>query len=159
MRNILSAGAEKVCISTAAHESPNLISDIANKFGTQSVVVSIDVKRNIFGKYEVYKNCGKKNTGKNPVDFAIEMEKKGAGEIIVNSIDRDGTMKGYDIELIMRISERVNIPVIALGGASNYDDLKMPIFDANCSASAAGSLFVFHGPRKAVLINYPQMNF
>jgi len=155
IRNLLSIGAEKVCICTAAIENPNIIKEAADTFGSQSIIVSIDVKKNTWGKYEVYKKCGTKSTGLDPVEYAMRVEKSGAGEILINSIDKDGTMNGYDLEIIKKITDIVSIPVIACGGAGKYSDLAEPINNSNCSASAAGSLFVFHGPRKAVLINYP----
>lgn len=154
-RSLLKVGAEKVCICTAAADNPNLISEIANCFGTQSVMVSVDVKKDFWGKSKVFTRCGSKNIGMTPVEFAKQSEKFGAGEILINSIERDGTMQGYDLELIKEVSSAVSIPVIACGGAGSYSDLKKPLTEAHASAVSAGALFVFHGPRRAVLINYP----
>jgi imidazole glycerol-phosphate synthase subunit HisF len=119
-------------------------------------VVSIDVKKNIFGKNHVYTHSGKKLTKYDPLSYARLLEEMGAGEIIINSIDQDGMMNGYDIKLIREISEIVGIPVVALGGAGNNMDLRKAVKEGYASAVAAGSLFVFHGPRKAVLVNYPE---
>lgn len=154
-RAILKAGAEKVCINTAAFERPELVSEIANTFGNQSVVVSLDVKKNWLGKYEAYVRCGSHKVGGDIFELAAEMERRGAGEILVNSIDKDGTMSGFDIEITRKIAGLCNLPVIVCGGAGSVHDLKTAITEGKADAVAAGSLFVFHGPRKAVLINYP----
>ena len=155
IRLLLNNGAEKVVINTSAIENPSLIEESAEIFGSQSIVVCIDVKKKLFGSCEVLKKGGTELTGLDPVQHALNIEKLGAGEIIVNSIDRDGTMKGYDIEIIRSISDAVNIPVIACGGAGKIEDLRDAVYKGHASAVAAGSLFVFYGPRKAVLINFP----
>lgn len=154
IRKILERGAEKVIINTAAFENPDFIRSAANTFGSSTIVVCIDVKANIFGKHCcVYKNSQKK-LNQNPTAFAKKVEKLGAGEIIIQSVDRDGTYLGYDLDLIKNVAISVNIPVVALGGASRRQDLTLPVEEAYASAVAAGSIFVYHGPRKAVLINY-----
>jgi len=158
VKNILYQGVEKVVFNTSALFNEKLITECATTFGSSSTVVSIDVKKNIFGKYKVYANSGNKNTGLDVIGFAQKMQNIGAGELFLNSIDRDGTYKGYDLELIKMVSEKVDIPVIACGGASNEDDLVKAIKQGGASASAAGSLFVFQGTHKAVLINYPIWN-
>ena len=117
IKNLIAAGAEKAIINSYAIERPDFVTETANRFGSQSVVVSIDVKKNFFGKYEVYIKSGKIATGLDPVACAKEMEKRGAGEIFLNSIDKDGTMSGYDINLIEKVSKSVDIPVVACGGA------------------------------------------
>lgn len=155
IEKIFKSGAEKVVINTSAILTPNLIKDAAEYFGSQSIVVCLDCKKNIFGKYETYIKGGTENTHLNPLDLAVKMQDLGAGEIIVNSIDCDGMMKGYDLYLIKSISKRVEIPVIASGGAGKLEHLKEAYFEGYASALAAGSMFVFHGPRRAVLINYP----
>jgi len=142
-RNLLKVGADKVSINTAAVENPELISLVASKFGSQCVVISIDVKRSLRGEYEVYTHSGKIPTGKNPAVWAKEVEQLGAGEILLTSIDRDGTMSGYDIELIQRISKQVTIPVIASGGAGNYEHMASAFTEGNASAVAAASIFHF----------------
>jgi cyclase len=119
------------------------------------VVVSIDVKKNLWGKHLVYINNGTENTNKNPVAYALECERLGAGEILLNAIDRDGTYKGYDIDILQQISKAVNIPVIACGGAGSVADFSKAIVEGGASAVAAGSMFVFQRPHNAVLISYP----
>ena len=122
---IISLGAEKVAISSKAISNPELLSEIAKAIGLQSVVVVIDVqKKGIFGKYEVVTHNANKATGKNPVDLAIAFEKLGVGEIVINSVDNDGVMNGYDIKLVDEIRRVVNVPITALGGAGNLQDLK-----------------------------------
>ena len=152
---IITAGAEKVVINTAAEECPELIPVIAEKFGQQSVIVSIDAKKNLFGQYCVAIRNGRKMINKTPWDFAAEAEKNGAGEIIINSVDLDGMMTGYDINLIKKVAQNISVPLIALGGVGNFTHLKDAIANGHANAVAAGSLFVFYGPNKAVLINYP----
>jgi imidazole glycerol-phosphate synthase subunit HisF len=156
VKTILGLGIEKVVINTCAVEKPSFISDVANFAGNQSTVVSIDVKKGIFGKYEVRSQRGTKATGIDPVEFAIRMEKEGAGELLLCSIDRDGTMKGYDIDLISRVTAAVKIPVVACGGSRTAHDLGAAIKRGGASAAGAGSMFVFQGPHRAVLISYPE---
>jgi cyclase len=155
IRQVLNAGAEKVIVNTYASENPCFIKEASEEFGSSTIVVSIDVKKSLFGKELVYNYSGRKATKYDSVSFAQLMEVQGAGEIIVNSIERDGMMNGYDISLIKKISEAVRIPVVALGGAGNNNDLRKAVMEGYASAVAAGSLFVFHGARRAVLINYP----
>jgi imidazole glycerol-phosphate synthase subunit HisF len=154
VKKLLYSGVEKVIINSAAHSNPSLISEAAGLFGSQSIVVSIDVKKMLFGGYKIFINNGKKNTGKSPEIFASEMESAGAGEILLNNIDRDGTYKGYDLDLIKTVSGKIGIPVIAIGGAGSLEDFRKAK-QSGASAVAAGSLFVFQQPHRAVLINYP----
>jgi cyclase len=154
-RKILSIGCEKVIVNSIASENPEFVRNAANVFGSQSVVVSIDVKKNLFGRYEVWTHCATKNTGQDPVSYARRMEGLGAGELFLCSIDRDGVMKGYDIDLIKQISTAVAIPIVACGGAGTVEDLGTAIFQGKASAVAAGSMFVFHGKHRAVIITYP----
>lgn len=153
-KELFRSGIEKISLNSATFSNPNIVNEIANFAGNQSVIVSIDVKKNIFGKYVVYTNCGKVKVATDPVKHAIEMVKLGAGEILINSIDKDGTMAGYDLEIINKISTSVDVPVIACGGAKDLSDFKKAI-DHGASAVAAGSMFVFQGIHKAVLISYP----
>lgn len=154
-RRILEAGAEKVCLNTHALENPDLVSAIARDFGSQSVCVSLDVKKGWLGKQEVRVRCGSKAVSKDPVETARRMEQAGAGEIMVHSVDRDGTMQGYDIPLIRSVADAVDIPVIAAGGAGAVQHLRQAIAEGGASAAAAGAMFVFHGRRRAVLVSYP----
>lgn len=155
VKEILFNGIEKVIVNKAAITTPDLISRIADRFGSQSAVVSIDIKKNIWGKYMVYTDNGTNNTSLNPVDFAQQCELKGAGEILLNSIGRDGTYAGYDIEILKEVTSSISIPVIACGGASSVNDFKKAIKEGQASAVAAGNFFVFQRPHKAVLISYP----
>jgi cyclase len=155
IQQVLRAGAEKVILNTIASENPEFIRKASNEFGSSTIVVSIDVKKSLFNKEFTCIYSGKKATKYDPVIFAKMVEDKGAGEIIINSIENDGMMQGYEISLIKRVSEAVRIPIVALGGAGSRNDLKKAINDGYASAVAAGSMFVYHGPRRAVLINYP----
>lgn len=156
IKKILGLGVEKVSINSYAVENPAFIKSAAEYFGSQSIIVAIDVKKTLFNKHEVFTHGGTKARRLDPVEFANQMEEMGAGEIFLNSIDRDGTMKGYDIELIKKVSESVSIPVIACGGAGKIDDFVEAVRKGRASAVAAGSLFVFIGPHRAVLINFPE---
>ena len=154
-KKIFGLGVEKIALSSAVIQNTQLVTKIADRVGSQSVIVVLDIKKKLLGGYEIYTHNGKKATGINPVIFAKEMEKLGAGEIILNSIDQDGVMKGYDLNLIDRISETVSIPLTVLGGAGSLSDMEKVIKKHGVIGVAAGSLFVFKGPYKAVLINYP----
>lgn len=142
-RNLLNLGADKISVNSAAVRNPDLITDAALKFGRQCVVVAIDAKRNDKGGFDVYLNGGRINTGKDAIDWAIEAEKRGAGEILLTSMDCDGTKAGYDIELTRRVSEAVGIPVIASGGAGNMQHFKDVLTDGKADAALAASLFHF----------------
>ena len=154
-QKIFSLGVEKIAISSAVFDDLSLIQRMGEKVGTQSVVVVLDVKKKLLGGYEVYTHNGKKKTGKNPVEFAAELEKIGVGEIVINSIDQDGQMKGYDFDLIGKIREVITIPMTVLGGAGTLSDIGLLIKKFGIIGASAGSLFVFKGVYKAVLINYP----
>jgi cyclase len=155
IRELLNAGAEKVVINTAAIENPSLIKEAALIFGNQSLILSVDVKKNIFGNKKIYVKRGRVAIKRDIIDYCNYMVELGIGEILINSIDRDGTMNGYDLELIRLVSESVKVPVIAVGGAGKLEDMVEAVKIGKVNAVAAGSLFVYHGPRKAVLINYP----
>jgi cyclase len=154
-QRIFGLGIEKIALSSAVFQNPTLVTQIANRVGIQSVIVVLDVKKKLLGGYEIYSHNGKRSTGINPFKFAKNMEQLGAGEIIVNSIDQDGTMKGYDLALIEKIAESISIPLTVLGGAGSLGDIEKVIDKHGVIGVAAGSLFVFKGPYKAVLINYP----
>ena len=152
---IIKAGAEKVIINTYGVQNPDFIHKASETFGSSTIVVAIDVKKNMWGKEKIYVLGGRKATKYDPITFANIAEEQGAGEIILTSIEKEGTMTGYDYELIKKVSSSVSIPVIAHGGAGSLEDFKIAVKKFYASAVAAGSLFVYHGPRKAVLINYP----
>jgi len=153
---ILSIGIEKISISSHAVKSPYFIKDASREFGSQSIVVCLDVKKTGEGRYEVVTGNAKERTKIEPLEFALKMQDMGAGELLINSVDRDGTMSGYDIELIRTIAESVKMPVIACGGAGSLNDIQEVIVKGKASAAAVGSLFVFYGRLRAVLINYPK---
>lgn len=155
-QRIFSLGVEKIAISSLAIEDPSVVSEIAERVGSQSVVIVMDVKKNVLSnKYEIWTHNGTKNTGKNPFEFAVEMEKLGAGEIVLNSIDNDGMMKGYDLALIQKMRDVIHIPMTVIGGAGSFDDIGNIIKQHGIIGAAAGSLFVFKGKYRAVLISYP----
>lgn len=156
IEEIISLGVEKIAISSAAVENPKLISDAAVRVGSQSLVVVIDVKKiGLLRRYEVVTHNGSRRTGLNPADFARQIAELGAGEIVINSVDRDGEMKGYDLDLVEQIRQAVHLPLTVLGGASSLEDVKELINLYGIIGAAAGSLFVFKGKYRAVLINYP----
>ena len=154
IRAVIKAGIEKVSINSALEKDPDLISRAADVLGSSSTVASIDVKKDFWGKYLVVVRNSSKSLSMPVLEFAQMMEQKGAGEIVLNSVDRDGVMEGFDLTLIEEISHHVGIPVIACGGAGNISHLKQAI-QAGASAVAAGSMFVFQGKHRAVLISYP----
>jgi len=158
IEKIIELGTEKVCINSAAYLQPELVKEAVGKFGSSTIVVAIDVKKNTFGKYRVYINGGTKDTKLHPVEYVKRIESLGAGEIFLNSIDLDGTMAGYDLDLIQMVSGTVSIPVIVCGGAGNLQHFKEAITIGGASAVSAGSFFVFQGKRRAVLITYPEYN-
>ena len=155
VERITGIGIEKVIMNTAAIENPALVEEAARRVGSSSTVVSIDVRRGMLGRYEVYTHAGSKNTHRDPVSVAKQMEDAGAGEILLNSIDEDGMMSGYDLKLIKIVADAVNIPVVACGGAGKIDDLVQAVQIGGASAAAAGSMFVFHGKLRGVLISFP----
>jgi cyclase len=155
VKTILGIGVEKVAINSVAAEDETFVTKASDMVGSQSIVVSMDIKKNFLGKYEVYTQGGRCNVKADPVEFAVRMEKAGAGELLVNSIDCDGMMQGYDIELLKKITHAVSIPVIACGGAGNTTDLAKAVYQGGASAAAAGSMFVFQGKYRAVLITFP----
>ncbi len=154
IREILHAGAEKVVLNTRAIQHPGFVRQAADTFGSSTITVCIDVKKKFMGPEQVWTMAASKASGKSPVSVAVEMEKQGAGELIIQSIEKDGMMQGYDVPLIRKISEAVTIPVVALGGAGTENDFLKAIDEGFASAVAAGSMFVYHGPRNAVLVNY-----
>ena len=155
-QKVFGLGVEKIALSSAAINQPEIIMKIAKRVGNQSVIVVLDVKKHtLTGKYEIYTHNGKNKTGLDPVQFASQVQEMGAGEIVLNSIDQDGMMKGYDLNLIHKLRGAVSIPMTVLGGAGKLEDVGKLIQDHGIIGAAAGSLFVFKGKYRAVLINYP----
>ena len=150
------SGVEKVVMNTSAVRRPELITKAAGAYGSQSIVVSIDVRKTLFGNYEVYIDGGKTKTNLSPADFAQKVEALGAGEVILCSIDREGTGKGYDCQLLKQVVDAVNIPVVASGGAGNLQHFAEAVDKGGVGAVSAGDMFTFHGRHKAVLITYPK---
>jgi cyclase len=148
-------GVEKVVINTAACERPQLVTEAAQRFGSQSVVVSIDTRHNLWKRRKVYIKGGRKDSKFSPVELAIKSEELGAGEIFLTSMEQEGTFEGYDIELLHSVCSVVDIPVIANGGAGSINDFEQAVVKGGCSAVAAGSMFVFATKGQGVLINYP----
>lgn len=156
IQKIIQMGVEKVAISSAAIENPRLVAEAAMRVGNQSMVVVLDVKKRFLdGEYEVWTNNGRNTTGQSPSEIALQMERHGAGEIVINSIDNDGVMKGYDLVLVKKIREEISVPLTVLGGAGTLHDIGQLIKEFGAIGAAAGSLFVYKGVYKAVLINYP----
>lgn len=155
-QRIFSLGVEKVAISSAAVENPSLVTEMSERVGGQSVVIVLDVKKAKGNKYEIWIKNGTQNTGKDPVAFSRQLEELGAGEIVINSIDNDGVMKGYDMHIVDEICKVVTLPVTVLGGAGSLNDMGALIKKHGIIGASAGSLFVFKGVYKAVLINYPK---
>lgn len=153
-KKIIQLGVEKIALSSAALDNPELISLISNDLGSQSVVIVLDFKINFFGKPQIWSNNGLKNSYLSVLDMIEKFEQLGAGEIVLNSIDRDGQMSGYDINLVKKIKDLVHIPLTILGGAGSFDHITDLLNECGHVGAAAGSLFVYKGPYKAVLINY-----
>jgi cyclase len=157
-KRLVSIGVEKVIVNSAFVERPGFIEEMAASLGRQSTVVAIDVVRTVFGRYEVVTHSATRKAKLDVVAWARQSESAGAGEILLNSVDRDGRMEGYDLDLIKRVSSAVNIPVVACGGAGKTQDFVPAVEQAGASAVAAGSMFVYHGKHRAVLITYPARN-
>jgi imidazole glycerol-phosphate synthase subunit HisF len=155
IRQILNLGIEKVAINSYAVENPDFVRVAADKFGNSTVVVSMDVRRKMFGRYELMIHGGRKGTSLDPVEFSATMEKMGAGEILLTAIDRDGTQEGYDLELIKSVTSAVGVPVIVCGGAGKIEDFRLAVKEGGASACAAGSMVVYFGRNRAVLITFP----
>lgn len=154
-REVLALGIEKVIVNTMALRRPELVAEMSREFGAQAVVVSIDARKKLLGGYEVMAASGTEKTGLAPVEHAKRIVELGAGEIFLNAIDRDGTGLGYDIALLRSVAQAVTVPVIACGGAGSLADFGAAVSEGHASAVAAGSMFVFHGKHRAVLISYP----
>ena len=158
VERLVTLGVEKIAIGAASVENPELITQASARVGCQSVVGVVDVKSiGFMRKYEVVVMNGKEQTGFDPAEYAHRLEDLGAGEILLNSVDRDGVMRGYDFDLVNRVKSAVKVPVTVLGGAGSINDIKQLIQRYPVIGAAAGSLFVFKGKYKAVLINYPTL--
>ncbi len=155
VKEIFFNGIEKVLVNKTAITDPQFITKVADKFGTQSIVICMDVKKNIWGKYKVFSDNGTHNTDLDPVEYAQKCEMLGAGEILLTSVDREGSYAGYGIDILKKVTDAVSIPVIAAGGAGEAGDFKKAVDGGGASAVAAGSMFVFKRPHNAVLISYP----
>ncbi len=154
IQKLIQAGAEKVIINSAAI-NPGFIESAAKEFGSSTISVCIDYQKKLFGGIKSWIHAGTKSTQYTPLEFALNMQNSGAGEIIMQSIERDGTMTGYDLEMLKSISQAVTIPVIALGGAADLKNLSTAYKETHVNGLAAGSLFVYQGANHGVLINYP----
>lgn len=154
VKDLFRIGVEKVILNSALRNNVELIGELSATFGSQSIVASIDVKKNFFGAYKVYDHQSSTTLKMSPEDLVCRVKNSGCGEIIIQDVDREGTMSGYELELIRRISNLVDIPIVASGGAGRVEDFRDAI-DSGASAVSAGSFFVFKGPHKAVLINFP----
>ena len=157
-KKIFKIGIEKVIINTVVFEKPEFVTQLAEHFGNQAVVVSIDVKKNFFGKYQVYSNSGSKKQKIDPVEWAIEVEKLGAGEILLTAIHQEGTWSGFDLDIIKKISNAVKIPIIANGGASSISDIEKAVIEGQASAVSLGSMVVYQNKGMGVLVNFPDKN-
>ena len=155
IKKILAAGAEEVVIGSEAVINPNFVKKAAESFGSSTIVVCADIKKKKFGERKVWTVNGTKESKFRAKEYAKMIEAYGAGEIILQSINNDGTMQGYDIQLIKNISNEVKIPLVALGGAGEINDLKLVFYKGNANGLAAGSLFVYNSKMKGVLLNYP----
>jgi len=157
-QKVFNLGVEKIALSSAVVDTPSLVSEIAKEVGNQSVVVILDVKKKTFGGYDVFTHNGTRKSKVNLENFVKELQELGVGEIVINSIDNDGVMKGYDIGLVSKLKPLINTPMTVLGGVGTLDDIKNLINKFGIIGCAVGSLFVFKGKYKAVLINYPKKN-
>ncbi len=155
IKKIINKGAERVVLGSIACETPNFVKEASDYFGSSTISVCLDIKKDIFGKYSIYYKNGKNKLNCNYLDFILEIESLGAGEIIIQSILNDGMKDGYDLNLINKVSCKLSIPLVALGGAGSMDDFKNVYKKSFVNGIAAGSKFVFHGKNDGVLINYP----
>jgi imidazole glycerol-phosphate synthase subunit HisF len=154
IESLIKAGAERVCINSFALKNPQFVREAADEFGSSTIVVCMDVKRNLWQKEQVYGQAGTQGTGLVPLTWARQMEDCGVGELVIQSIEQDGMMGGYQLDLISKIAESVSIPVVALGGCGSFEHIQQAVGEGKASAASAGSFFVYHGPRRAVLINF-----
>ncbi len=154
IEKLFKIGVEKTILNNVLIENPQLVTEAANVFGSQSIIASVDVKKNLWGQYSIYSHVTNQSTKQDLQKFIRNLQELGIGELIINSVDQDGMMRGYDYNLIRQVSSFLNVPIVALGGAGSVLDLEEAI-NHGAHAAAAGSLFIYKGPHKAVLINYP----
>jgi cyclase len=154
IEKLFKIGVEKTILNNVLIENPQLVTEAANVFGSQSIIASVDVKKNLWGQYSIYSHVNNQSTKQDLQKFIRNLQELGIGELIINSVDQDGMMKGYDYNLISQVSSFLTVPIVALGGAGSVLDLEEAI-NQGAHAAAAGSLFIYKGPHKAVLINYP----
>jgi len=152
---IFALGVEKICLQTSALKDLKIVTQLAERFGNQSILVSVDIKKDWRSKLKLYESYTGKTSNQDWKEFLIKAVEAGAGEIVLNSVERDGTMKGMDLDLIKKVSDIISVPLIAVGGAGSLSDIRAAV-DAGASAVSAGAFFVFHGPHRAVLITYPK---
>ncbi len=156
-QRLFNSGIEKICLQTAVLDDLSLVKNLSDKWGSSSILVSVDVKKNWMGHSKLYSAATGKTLDKKWTDFMLDAVKAGAGEIVLNAVDRDGTMKGMDTELIKEAAKILSVPLVAVGGAGSLADIKAAV-DAGANAVSAGAFFVFQGPHRAVLITYPKYN-
>jgi imidazole glycerol-phosphate synthase subunit HisF len=154
-KRIFASGVEKICVQTAALENPQFVREMADHFGSQSIVVSLDIKRNWLGRVQVFAAAQGKSICCDWMRLLLDLVEAGAGEVLLNVVNKDGTLSGPDLDLVHYASQLVGVPLIAAGGVSSLADIKSAV-DAGASAVAAGAFFVYHGPHRAVLITYPK---
>lgn len=157
VQSIFGIGFEKVVLNSVTHTSPAFVTQVAEHYGNQAVVASIDVKKNLWGNYEVWSHAGKKNTKKNPAEWAAALEQLGAGEILLTSVDKEGSWSGFDVQLTRNVADAVNIPVIAHGGGGQLAHITEVVKDGHASAVALGSMVVYQQKGMGVLVNFPEM--
>ena len=156
IKKIFNIGFEKVILNSTTYHNKSLIREAANIYGSQSIVACVDVKKSLFGNYKIYSKAGSISEKSDLINHCKNLQDEGIGEIIINSIDLDGTGKGYDLDLIKKVSKEIKIPIVASGGASTLEHLRSAVVEGGASSVAAGSMFVFMGKHRAVLINYPE---
>jgi len=155
IEQLLKSGVEKVVLNTILFENPLFASEAVRNFGSSTIVASVDVKKNLLGKYSIFSHSGKSLPDKSLFDFLKWIEDQNVGEVMLNSIDNDGMMKGYDFQLAKKVSEQLSMPVVFCGGCRNFEDIRTLLSTTQVSAAAVGSFFVYHGPHRGVLISYP----
>lgn len=156
-QRLFNSGIEKICLQTAVLDDLSLVKNLSDKWGSSSILVSVDVKKNWMGQPKLYSAATGKTLDKKWTDFMLDAVKAGAGEIVLNAVDKDGTMKGMDTEMIKEAAKILSVPLVAVGGAGSLADIKAAV-DAGANAVSAGAFFVFQGPHRAVLITYPKYN-